>query len=66
MKGPVRSQKPEKVEVSLQTPLVQPDVKKSNSVKQQPQQALSNADSQVEVCCVVDPTSFNVFNLCFF
>ena len=49
MKGPVRSQKPEKVEVSLQTPLVQPDVKKSNSVKQQPLPAQPISDSRVEV-----------------
>ncbi len=66
MKGPLRSQKSEKVDVRSQIPLIQPGVEQSISVKQQPQQALSNADSQVEVCCVVDPTSFNVFNLCFF
>lgn len=37
----------------------------STSGVQKPQ-ALPNADSRVEVSCVVDPTIFNVFNLCFF
>ena len=62
MKGPCRSRKPEKVEERLPNPLIQPGVQKSISVKQQPQQALPEVDSRVEVCCVVDPTSFNVFN----
>jgi hypothetical protein len=29
------------------------------------QQALPDADSRVEVFCVVDPTNFDVFNICF-
>ena len=65
MKGPLQSQRPEKVEERSPTPLVQPAIEKSNSAKQQPQQALSNADSRVEVCCAVDPTNFDVFNLCY-
>ena len=62
MKGPLRSRKPEKVEERLPNSLIQPGVQKSISVKQQPHQALPEVDSRVEVCCVVDPTSFNVFN----
>ena len=62
MKGPCRSRKAEKVEERLPNPLIQPGVQKSISVKQQPHQALPEVDSRVEVCCVVDPTSFNVFN----
>ena len=62
MKGPLRSLEPEKVEEISPNPLIQPGVQKSISVKQQPQQALPEVDSRVEVCCVVDPTSFNVFN----
>jgi hypothetical protein len=79
MKGPVRSQKPEKLEERLPNPLIQPDVEISQpaenfklpklqpiSAVQQPLPAQPISDSRVEVFCVVDQTIFNVFNLCFF